>query len=386
MRNDVVVNLRVAVAHVGEPALYGGHVGQMTLHEPQCAVCCRKAGAVGRLDCNQELWCVGFGKQAAANDRHECGGHEKRAGDAAEHRRLRSSQAVMQGRPVISVDRAHHSLQQRTTVRILVAAKQAAREKRNDEHRDDERADDRRHNGHGQHPNELAGVTRKRHERHEGKDQCRGTSHDGDEDLSRSSQRSLNARSTLAQMPSNVLSNDDRIVDQQPQGYDEGCDRYLVQGIIEEIQRCQSKRERQRNGDHDDAGGAPSERQQREHHQADGDQQVPVEVVEPIGDVARLLEADFQLDPLRQTLLVAMQGRLDAGSDVQNVVTLLLVRGHEYCALTVITAGVRPRLRAPAHLRDIANTHCAAASRGDNGVAHLVQGAVAARGPQCETT
>ncbi len=105
-------------------------------------------------------------------------------------------------------------------------------------------------------------------------------------------------------------------------------------------------------------------------------------MVQAVGHIARLLEADLQLDPLRQSLLEALQRRLDAGGHLQYVVSLLLVGRHEHGALAVVSPGVTPRLRAPADVGYVAHVYDVARSRGYDGIAYLSQRVVAAGRPQ----
>ena len=105
---------------------------------------------------------------------------------------------------------------------------------------------------------------------------------------------------TGAQKARDVFRDDDGVVDEQAQRYDESRDRDLVEPVAEEVQRRQSDRERQRNRDHDDASGAQPERQQRDRDQRDGDREIAAEPAEAPRDVFRLVEADMQLDALRR--------------------------------------------------------------------------------------
>ena len=84
-------------------------------------------------------------------------------------------------------------------------------------------------------------------------------------------------------------------------------DRDLVEREAEEIQRRQADRERQRNRDHHDARGAQPERQQRDGDQRDRDPEVGRQPVEAVRDVLRLIEAELQLDALRQLRLEALR-------------------------------------------------------------------------------
>jgi hypothetical protein len=63
VRNHVVVDLRIAPAEIGEPALHLGHAPQVVLHEAQGAVGFREARAVGRLHGDQELRGVRLGEE-----------------------------------------------------------------------------------------------------------------------------------------------------------------------------------------------------------------------------------------------------------------------------------------------------------------------------------
>ena len=164
----------------------------------------------------------------------------------------------------------------------------------------------------------------------------------------------------------------------KPKRDDESRDRDLVERVAEEVQRRQSDRERQRNRDHDDARGAQPERQQRDRDQRDGDREIAAEPAETARDVLRLIEADVQLDALRQTTFEALRGREDPLAHVEDVVAVFLVRRHEHRALTVEAADVAMLLRAPAHLRDVAHAHRAAIRDRDDGVAHFIERLVAA--------
>ncbi len=75
----VVVDLRVAVADVGEPALHLRHLRELFFDEADGGVGLREARAVRRLDADEELRRIGLREQAAADDGHERGGEQDRA-------------------------------------------------------------------------------------------------------------------------------------------------------------------------------------------------------------------------------------------------------------------------------------------------------------------
>ncbi len=187
-------------------------------------------------------------------------------------------------------------------MRVLVFAQQAAGQERNDEHGDQQRADDGGDDRHRQHPDELARISRQRHQRHESENQGCGAAHHGDEDLPGAGQRRLGTRGAFAKMARNVLGDHDRVVDQQAQSHHEGGDGDLVQRIVEEVDDREAEGKRQRNRDHHDAGGTQSQGQQGQQHQRDGDQQVAKQVIEPVGHIARLFESHLELDAPRQAV------------------------------------------------------------------------------------
>ncbi len=198
--DDVVVNLRVAVPHVGEPALHGGHLCQAAFDEAQGAIRLRITGAVGRLDGYEELRCIGFRKQAAADDRNQQCGEQHRGSEGCCYSGLGSAQAIVQRRAIVAVNRVHHPAQERAAVRVRMLAQQAAGEKRDDEHCDQQGPDDRCDHGDRQHADELSGVTWKGHQGQERKDQRGGAAQDGDEDLPCPCQGGFDTRCALPQV------------------------------------------------------------------------------------------------------------------------------------------------------------------------------------------
>src|SRR6185503_341104 len=81
---------------------------------------------------------------------------------------------------------------------------------------------------------------------------------------------------------------------------------------------------------------------------------------------------------LRQLRLEALRRGEDALAHIEDVVAVLLVRGHEYGALPVEAADVNVLLRVPAHLGDVAHPHAAAVRHRDYRVAHFIERLVAA--------
>ena len=75
------------------------------------------------------------------------------------------------------------------------------------------------------------------------------------------------------------------------------------------------------------------ERQQRDGDQRDRDAEVGRQPVEPVRDVLRLVEAELQVDALGQLRFEAVGGGDDALAHFEDVVAVLLVRGHEHRAL-----------------------------------------------------
>src|SRR6516162_4362826 len=90
------------------------------------------------------------------------------------------------------------------------------------------------------------------------------------------------------------------------------------------------------------------------------------------------------MDTLRQALLEALQGRLDARADFEDVVAVFLVGGDEYRALAIEPPDVAPGLSVPADLRYIAHPHDAPAGGGNHRVTHLLERLVAAEGLEAE--
>ena len=99
---------------------------------------------------------------------------------------------------------------------------------------------------------------------------------------------------------------------------------------------------------------------------------------------SRLVEADFQLDALRQLGGEALGGRDDALAHVEDVVAVLLVGGDEHGALAVEAADVAVG-RVFQLTSAMSRTRTMRPSdRGDDGVAHLVERGVAAGGLEAE--
>ena len=72
-------------------------------------------------------------------------------------------------------------------------------------------------------------------------------------DLIRRSHGCVRAVVAHAQVPRDVLDDDDRVVDEQPERDDEARDRKLVQREPREFEQREADRERQRDRDHHDA-------------------------------------------------------------------------------------------------------------------------------------
>ena len=81
---------------------------------------------------------------------------------------------------------------------------------------------------------------------------------------------------------------------------------------------------------------------------------------------------------------VVLDRREHALAHLEDVVAVLLVGGDEYRAFALVAAGVAVCRGVPAHLGHVADAHDAAVHRGDDGVAHLVERGVAARGLEAE--
>ena len=71
-----------------------------------------------------------------------------------------------------------------------------------------------------------------------------------------------------------------------------------------EVERGEPDRERQRDRDHHDAGGAQAERQQREQHERDGEREVALQPRQAaVRTFVRLVEAALEPDAGRQAAL-----------------------------------------------------------------------------------
>ncbi len=154
--------------------------------------------------------------------------------------------------------------------------------------------------------------------------------------------------------------------------------------VTQEIQDRETEGERERNRDHHDARRPPAQRQERQHHERDGDAEIGVQAIEPMLDVARLVEPQLQPDARGQRFLERRDRRPDALAHLEDVVAFLLVGGDEHRALAVEAAQIAHRLRRPVDLRHVAHAHRFAARDRDHRVAHLVQALVAARGLETE--
>ena len=380
----VVVDLRIAVAEVREPALDLGHLRELVLDDAQRAIGFRQRGAVRRFHLDQELRRVRLGEQAGADHGHQRRRQQQRAADRGDHRELRARQAPVQRRAVVVMDHAHHAPEELVLVRLACSfSTRLARNGMMNSASSSEpmMVDDHRHR---QHADELARRARQRQQRQEGEDQRRRAAEDGDEDLLRAGERGLDARIPHAHVPRDVFHDHDGIVDQQAERHDEARDRQLVERIAEEIQAREAERQRQRDRDHHDARGAQPERQQRQQHQRDRDAEVEVQPVEARAHVLRLVEADLELHALRQVGGELVGRGHHALAHVEDVVAVLLVRGDEHRALAVEAAGVAVRGGVPADLRHVAHAHDAAVDGGDDRVAHLVERGVAAGGLEAE--
>src|SRR5690606_4558899 len=94
----------------------------------------------------------------------------------------------------------------------------------------------------------------------------------------------------------------------------------------------------------------------------------------------------MDLDPFRELCFETLDRLDDALAHLQYVVAFLLVGGDEHRTLTVEAPNVAPRLRFPSDVGKVAHAHDTALARGDDGIAHLIERGVTARGLQAEAT
>ena len=200
-------------------------------------------------------------------------------------------------------------------------AEEPERQPRRDDERDEQREDHRRRGVHGDRAHvraHQAGDERERQQR-------------GDDRERREDRRVADlvdgvdgreARLAPAELvvAVDVLDDDDRVVDEDADGEDEGEERHPVQRVAEEVRREERERERRRHRDEDDDRLAAAEEERHEEH--DGERREP-EVHDQLGRllvgrpavVARLRDRDVggqdgTLEPLeaRVELLHELDG------------------------------------------------------------------------------
>ena len=194
--------------------------------------------------------------------------------------------------------------------------------------------------------------------------------------------RRFHASIALTHVSGDIFHHHDGIIDQQAERQDEAGDGQLVEAKSGHIKQRHADGQGQRDGNHDDAGGAQPQRQQRQQDQRNRDGEVLAKLAEAIGNVLRLIEAALEPDVRRQRPFEFRQPRVNAVTHLENIGVVFLVCRHEYGALAVESSGVGLLLGLPGDLGDVADSDLAAAACTDDGIGDLLERGVAAGGAQ----
>ena len=124
------------MAEVRKPALHFRHRMESLLDEAQRAIRFLEARSVRCFDRNQKLRRIRFREKTAADDCHDHAREQQRTPDGRDDRRFRTRQAVVQRRTIVTMDHAHHSLQEHIAVIVALLLEDPAGKERNDEQGD----------------------------------------------------------------------------------------------------------------------------------------------------------------------------------------------------------------------------------------------------------
>ena len=271
--------------------------GEIRLDVVQCAIGLGDAGAVGRVHPDQKLRHVSAWKQAEADQGHG-GADQHEHPEGAEQCLFRARQRPAQSGAVHVVNGGHDPVQQALREAVEPCqqsggragrgriAEHAAGEKRDHRERHEQRGGDGVQDRGRERTDELAGALGQEQQRQKRERQRRGAAKHGHGDLVGRLDRRLRAVHTAAYMAGDVFNDHDRVVDEQAEGHHEPGDRQLVETEAREVEQRETDRQRQRNRDHHHARGPQTQRQERDHHEADRQRKIQPQAIEPVGDIA----------------------------------------------------------------------------------------------------
>ena len=135
----------------------------------------------------------------------------------------------MQHRVIETVNLLHQPLQGRAAILGRIVFQYAAGKKRNNGQRHNHRCCNRRHNGPDEALDEFSGAFGQKEKGQKGKDQNACRPQNRHRNLFGAVNRRFAAAFSHAQMPRNVLDDDNRVIDQQAQCQNEARDYQLAQ-------------------------------------------------------------------------------------------------------------------------------------------------------------
>ena len=167
----------------------------------------------------------------------------------------------MQHWPIETVNLLHQPLEQLIAMFVAIALEQAAGEEGNDGQRNDQRCrhseDDRPDEAH----RKLARALGKEKHGNESEYQHAGGTQNRKADFLGAVDGRLHPFLAHPQMARDVLDDDNRVIDQQPEREDEACDNQLAEVEAHSVNGDKPRCERQRYRDHHDNCCAPAQRQ-----------------------------------------------------------------------------------------------------------------------------
>ena len=364
---------------------YLGVAQELGFHHAQGRVGGLEGCAFRAIDGDQELRLVGGGEE-----RETQSWHQQQAGCQRPEREqqcsTRTSQRALDHGGIHTRDDALQQSQRAVSGRVFHFRQEHARQERDDSERHEERGQHSEHYGKRQAAGELAGALGQAEQWQKSQQQRRSASQHGQRDLSCGVDRGSHTRGSVAHMPGDVLDHDDGVVDQQAKRDHEAGDAHLVEGESQRPETGETHGERQRNRYGHDACRPQSERQQRDAHQCECDQEIPPQMIEAVAHVGRLDETRHQLDRGGQLFAERRDARIDPALYREDVRAILHVGRDPGCGPAVVAAEVALLLDGPSGLGDVSYAHRAAVAHGEDGVADFVDGFVIAGGFQIVAT
>ena len=331
----VVVNLRIPPPDVSRVFFYFGLCLKKSLHESSGRIRPFDTGSFWRLDVDDQLRFLRFGKKTYSYKTEEEQTHKKN--DRHHDKHLpRVFKGKMQGGTIGLFDeKVQYSAEQRVFA-FPMDLQEAAGKKRRQCQGDKKGSHQRVDNGDGHAPDVFArGVT------HHG-DGCKGEhgchcrADDGPPNLSCSSDSGFLVRESFSHESRDVFGDNDGVVHQKAKSDDKTGYRHLLDSVSCQINETQPNQDRDGNSQHDNHRCPQAHRKQNDQtHQEKALEEIAEKMIKPVSYALRLVEHRIKFDGSGQFFLKFFHGCSDFFHNIEDVGSLFLIYGDESGPLSV---------------------------------------------------